>query len=316
MKKDAINKLLHRQLKRKLGKDFEIPADYVELVKTISQSYDHFERDRKIIERAMEVSSEELRDYYGKLVIQKELENKNSELENFVSMASHDLKAPLRTIFSFAALLKKELAKTELTDRAKEYLDFITKGSKGMDALIQNLLEYAKAGAPSATETEVDLNQILIVARTNLNALLLENQATIHYQNLPTVRAIPHQMLQLFQNLIGNAVKFKKPNVLPIIDLKVEENDDEFVFGIEDNGIGISEAGQSKVFEAFSRLEGGKHFEGTGLGLSICKSIVEKMNGKIWLTSKLGVGTTFWFSIPKIKIEETLSIKDIRVEVI
>jgi len=303
-----VNKLLARQIKRKLGKDFEPDENFLNLFKTISDSYDHFEKDREIIERAMEISSKELRESYGQLLIQKELERKNVELERFVSIASHDLKAPLRTINSFSNVLKKKLIDEPVYESIEEFLELIISSTERMEGLIQDLLTYSRVGNNSTEEEEVDLNQIFSTVEKNIFALLEENNATLIGDNFPKVKAIPHQMLQLFQNLIGNAIKFKRDEVNPLV--KVKCNDDgkgNFQFSIEDNGIGIEQDQIQKVFEPFKRLEGGRKFKGTGLGLSICKSIVETMNGKIWLESEKGVGTTFYFLIPKNRCQSTLN---------
>lgn len=316
MKKEhPYNKLLARQLRRKLPKDFEPTDEILELLKTISLSYDHYERDRKIIERAMIVSSNELRESYGKLAVQKELERKNDNLERFVSIASHDLKAPLRTINSFSGLLKRELSKSENSNAVFEYLDLIMEAAQRMDQLILDLLAYSRVESNTTEEEEVDLQQVLELVNKNLWSLLEDNQGTLHIGRLPKLKAIPHQMLQLFQNLIGNAIKFKKEDVAPIVSVQCEEGENDFTFSVQDNGIGISEDGIKKVFEPFKRMETGRRFAGTGLGLTICKSIVNKMGGKIWIESEEGVGTTFLFSLPKINTKEKFVLKSVEVEV-
>jgi signal transduction histidine kinase len=310
-----VNKLLFRQINRKLGKDFEPSDNLKDLLKIISDSYDHFERDRKIIERAMEVSSVELRESYGKLAVQKELERKNIELENFVSIASHDLKAPLRTVNSFSNVLKKKLKNEAIYPSIEEFLDLIISSTLRMENLIQDLLEYSSIGNNSTVVEEVNLGQILSSVEKNIYSLLNENKATLFYENLPSVKAIPHQMLQLFQNLIGNAIKFKRDNVDPIVKIICEEDEQgNYQFSITDNGIGIEENQLSKVFEPFKRLESARKFKGSGLGLSICKSIVETMNGKIWVESQKGIGTTFIFTIPKSDIQKKKEHQKIEID--
>lgn len=305
-----MNKLLERQIRRKLGEGFEANDDLLKLFETISESYNHYERERKLLERAMEVSSEELRESYGKLMVQKELESKNVELERFVYMASHDLKAPLRTIISFSKLLERELEKTALTPNAKEFLSLISSGAKGMDDLILNLLEYSRIGNNTKQHTTVDLNKVVDLVKKNLHAIIEENQVSLEIRNLPTIQAVPHQMLQLFQNLIGNAIKFKREGVNPKVVIDCHKQSEEYIISVKDNGIGISKNELEKVFTAFTRLEGGKKYPGTGLGLSICKSIVENLNGRIWVESKVGQGTTFLFAISSSLEEKELVLNE------
>lgn len=298
-----MNKLLARQLRGTFGKDSEISPELQKFSAIVNQSYNHFERDRKLLERAMEISSEEMKEMNRKLrEMQIELEQKNKDLDEFVSVASHDLKAPIRTIKSFAQLLTRELNKGENLEVAKEYLAFITDSATGMNELLLSLLDYAKVSRNTSIVTEVDLNQTICAVEKNLHFLIQENDATLEYRELPTISAIPHHMIQLFQNLVGNAMKFKKKSVAPIINIDYSEDKNSFIFAIKDNGIGISEEGKTKVFKAFKRMETEEKYEGVGLGLSICKSIVEKMGGKIWVESCLGVGTTFLFSVPKVEV--------------
>ncbi len=296
MERKPINKLLARQIKRKLGKDVNLSAEMWDLLYAINDSYDHFARDRKLIERAMEKSSEELRISFEKLLLQNELERKNTELQQFVSMASHDLKAPLRTINSFATLLEKELG-NDLSENAQEFLNFIMDGAKGMDALIHNLLNYARGSVKSNKADLIDIGHILEVVQKNCFSIINEKNAKIIIENkMPQIISNPFQIMQLFQNLISNAIKFQKKNVEPEIRINVVEKDMNYLFSIRDNGIGISKADQERVFGVFQRLKSG--YEGNGLGLSICKKIVNLLNGEIWVESELDLGTTFYFTIP------------------
>ena len=294
-----FNKLLARQIRRKLGKDTPLTDEMMELLSAVSDSYDHFEKDRAIIERSVELSSKELRESYGKLAIQNELKRTNIELQQFVSIASHDLKAPLRTINSFVQLLERKL-KEHLDDNTKEYMEFIKSGVQGMDELIQNLLQHAKASSNKGKIEPINIEDILSIIKRNLHALMQESDAQIFVEDkLPVVNAVSFQMIQLFQNIIGNGIKFKRQDVNPIIRIKCKEENNQYCFSIIDNGIGIDPKNADKVFEVFQRLQGANKYEGTGLGLSICKKIVENLKGKIWLESEVGVGTTFFFSIPK-----------------
>lgn len=294
-----LNKLLLRQMKRKLGKDVPINDEMMEFLSAISDSYNHYEKDRILLERSMDLSSQELRKSYGQLAIQNELKRTNDELNQFVSIASHDLKAPLRTINSFVQLLERKL-KSQLDECSQEYMDFIKSGVHGMDELIQNLLQHAKASSNKGTVEVVNLNKTIEIAEQNLHALIKESNGQIIIDDsLPYIDAVSFQVVQLFQNIIGNGLKFKKENVDSVIRIKCNEEENHFLISIADNGIGIAMEDTSKIFEVFQRLKGASHYEGTGLGLSICKKIVENLNGKIWLESEVGVGTTFLFTIPK-----------------
>ena len=295
------NKHLERQIRRKLGKDAPIPEEFRSLLEAVSETYNQQERDSAMLERAMKISSEELRNSYGKLVVQKELENKNEQLEQFVHSASHDLKAPLRTITSFSNLLSKELSNQDVPDKIHQYLQFIIEATEGVNNLVGNLLEYAKVGSNNSVEIAVDLNKVLATVKRNLHSLLADNKGELIIDSLPNITATPHHMIQLFQNLIGNAIKFKKKEVAPIVKVSCEEQKDRFVFTIADNGIGMSEKGKKKIFQAFQRLNNAKDYKGSGLGLSICKTIIETMEGEIWVESEQDVGSTFFIAVPKVR---------------
>jgi len=298
-----LNRLLSRQIKRAFGKDYEPSPEMQKFFETINSSYDHFEKDRAIIERAMKISSEELRRSYEKLIIQKELERKNVELERFVAIASHDLKAPLKNIKAFSTLINKRMMDHPDYPKYEEFLEIIISNSDRMDNLIGDLLTYSRVGKKDIKEEWVDLKQVMITVNKNMRTIIDENNGFLEFNNLPTVKGIPHQMLQLFQNLVGNALKFRKKDMPPVVKVGAKEEDGEFVFYIEDNGIGMDKEDLEKVFDAFQRLENSKDYAGSGLGLSICKSIVEKSGGRIWVESQRDIGSTFLFSIPKEKVK-------------
>ena len=296
MTNKPLNKLLARQIKRKFGGYDQIPEEMLGLMEAINDSYNHHDRDRKLLERAMEKSSEELRFSFEKLVVQNELERKNDKLQEFVSTASHDLKAPLRTIRNFAQLLQLELGE-EVSKNAKEFLNFIINGAEGMDELLHSMLSYARSDRQTIEIKPVDLNKVIEKVRRNCFAQIDATKAQIVVHNrLPTIICDANQMTQLFQNLISNAIKFQQKGNQPIIRISSQSNEEQYVFSIQDNGIGIPQDAQQKAFAVFERLN--CNYEGTGLGLSICKKVVENLGGKIWLESKVNVGTTFYFSIP------------------
>jgi signal transduction histidine kinase len=231
--------------------------------------------------------------------IQKQLTESNQELQIFAYAASHDLKEPLRMITMYTQLIERKL-KSMLDGDTNEYMFFITDGVKRMQKLLDNLLEYSLLGKNTKEVSEVDLNDKMIKVKQNLTVLIQETNAEITYSNLPKVVASATEMSQLFQNLIANALKFRKPNVEPVIDIGCMENLNEYLFAISDNGIGIKKEDQERVFALFTRLHSHTKYEGTGIGLATCKKILTNLNGKIWVSSTEGVGTTFYFTIPKV----------------
>lgn len=302
------NKLLSRQVKRVFGQNSELSEDLSRLLEMVDQSYEHYERDRRLIERAMEISSEELRRSH------KDLADQNEELELFVSKVSHDLKAPIRTINSFAQLIHRDLSKIENGDKIIDYLKFITNGAQNMQLLIEGLLFHARLGLKLELEDQIDLNELICTVKGILAGLVQENNATIIIESLPVVTGRSHEMLQLFQNLIGNAIKFKREGIDPLVKVSSKEKDTEYIILVEDNGIGIEDEYKNRIFEAFQRLNSSSDYEGSGLGLSICKKIIDNLGGRIWVESEYGVGTSFIFSLPK-KSKKESNIKNSKVNV-
>jgi signal transduction histidine kinase len=230
--------------------------------------------------------------------IQAKLTNSNEDLKTFAYVASHDLKEPLRMITMYTQLLERKL-KTALDDNAKEYVFFITDGVKRMQQLLDNLLAYSLLGKNQKEVETVDLNKKIATVMQNLTVRIQETNASIQYSNLPTIKASETEMVQLFQNIIANALKFRRKDINPIIHISCEENLQAYHFAIRDNGIGIKQEDQRRIFDLFTRLNGRDVYEGTGIGLATCKKILVNLNGSIWVTSTEGVGTTFHFSIPK-----------------
>lgn len=223
----------------------------------------------------------------------------NQELELFAGKAAHDLKEPLRMMSSFSSLLVRKYG-NQLDDTAQEFVNHIHEGAKRMEKLLTDMLTFAKSGANPEDSIDVNLNDILYVVESNLKLKITESQANITYNDLPVVRAANVAMIQLFQNIIANALKFKKSDVIPHIQIEATSHSDNFYqISIKDNGIGISKQQQHKVFIIFQRLHAREAYEGSGIGLATCKKIVECLGGKIWLESEEGKGTTFFFLLPK-----------------
>lgn len=229
----------------------------------------------------------------------EELKRSNDELQQFTYITSHDLQEPLRSIASFAQLLEKRY-KGKLDPDADEYIDFMVDGAVRMKEMIQGLLDYSLVGTEGGKFRQVNVETALDNALSNLYVAIKENNAEITHDELPIVTADENQLIQLFQNLIGNAIKFKKHEVLPKIRISARKDPqkNEYVFSVSDNGIGMETQYTDKIFEVFKRLHTIDEYRGTGIGLAIAKRIVERHGGRIWVESELGKGSTFYFTIP------------------
>ncbi|ADZ10498.1 multi-sensor signal transduction histidine kinase [Methanobacterium lacus] len=223
------------------------------------------------------------------------LKTSNKELEQFAYVASHDLQEPLRMVASFTQLLERRY-KNHLDDDANDYIDFIVEGAQRMKDLIDDLLAFSRLNTEVHKFEPILVEVALDDVSFNLKSSIEENNATITYDPLPTINGDPSQIRQLFQNLISNAIKFHG-DTPPKIHVSAQELDDECIFGVTDNGIGINQNHQEQIFSIFKRLHTRKDYEGTGIGLAICKRIVERHGGKIWVESEEGNGSTFYFTI-------------------
>ncbi len=223
-----------------------------------------------------------------------ELELKNKELGQFAFMVSHDLKEPLHTVLSFVDLINED-HKDNLNDEAKSLFSFIHDAVSRMKILITDILEYSTIGHEKQL-SKVDCNDLLNNIQKDLAAKISEEKAKIVVENLPEIKAYKTELRVLFQNLISNALKFKKPDVSPEIHIEAKK-DQGWIFSVRDNGIGISKENQDKVFAVFKRLHSRSEYAGTGIGLAHCIKIVDLHGGKIWVESELGVGSTFYFKV-------------------
>ena len=227
----------------------------------------------------------------------KKLQASNNELDQFASMAAHDLQEPLRMAGSFVALLQRKYA-DQLDDRAKEYISRAIDGNNRMRILITELLEFSRLGHDAAPVQEVDSIEVLVEVETNLKNSIDNLSFDISHGLLPVLRMNRSHLVSLLQNLIGNGLKYHRPNIPPVIYLEAERIAHEWVFSIRDNGIGIKEADRLKIFDVFTRLHTRTEFAGTGIGLAICKKIVDVYQGRIWTEPSEGEGSTFKFTIP------------------
>ncbi len=225
----------------------------------------------------------------------EQLEIKNKELEQFAYVASHDLQEPLRTISSFVELIEKDY-KTKLDASGDQYIKFIIDASERMRVLIKSLLDYSRIGR-SQEYKMVDCNAVVKTVIKDLSTSILIADAKINVEKLPVVVGHEYEIKLLVQNLISNAIKFRKQELAPEISVQAEKEEGFWKFAIRDNGIGIDKKHREKIFIIFQRLHNRNSYEGTGIGLAHCKKIVELHGGKIWVVSEPGKGSIFYFTI-------------------
>ncbi|MBD3638101.1 MAG: response regulator [Crocinitomicaceae bacterium] len=226
-----------------------------------------------------------------------DLERHTEELENFVYVTSHDLQEPMLTVLSFIQLLEDEYGES-LDKDAKDYIHYCVQAAARMRELITCLLDYLRIGHDDTTE-DIHLKDVINEVLDELQGSIKEAKAKIKLEGLPQLTANSDDIKRLFHNLISNAIKFKKPNVDPIIEVKAQDDGDWWEFSVKDNGIGIEEKQFKKVFQMFKQLHKRGEYKGMGVGMAICKKIVEYYGGTIWVESQEGEGTVFYFKLPK-----------------
>ncbi|MGH1392902.1 MAG: ATP-binding protein [Trichormus sp.] len=226
----------------------------------------------------------------------QDLERSNAELKKFAYVASHDLQEPLNQVANYVQLLEMRY-EAELDADAKEFINFAVEGVSLMQTLIDDVLAYSKVDTQAIAFQLTEVETALERALGNLRQRIVETKATITHEPLPTVMAGSTQLMQLFQNLIANAIKFRSDKP-PQIHIGAERLEDEWLFSVKDNGIGIDPQFSDRIFVIFQRLHTRDEYQGTGMGLAICKKIIECHRGRIWVESQLGEGATFYFTIP------------------
>jgi PAS domain S-box-containing protein len=270
-------------------------------------------RDERILEIARTVGHQigqfiarkqaeaELQEANGQLILKaQQLSRSNAELEQFAYVASHDLQEPLRMIASYTQLILRRYG-DRFDGDAREFMDFIVDGATRMKQLIEDLLAYSRVGTHGKAFRPTDSGAAVQKALANLRAAIESSNGTVTCDPLPTINADEFQLVQLFQNLIGNALKFKGAET-PRVHISVNEQADTWTFGVKDNGIGIDGEYFDRIFMVFQRLHSRTDYPGTGIGLAICKKVVDRHGGRLWIESGVGSGSTFWFTVPK-KVE-------------
>lgn len=227
-----------------------------------------------------------------------DLKRSNEELEQFAYVASHDLQEPLRMVTSYNQLLADRL-KDQLDEKTKKYINYSIDGASRMQSLIQDLLSYSRITTKGNEFKEVDCAVVFAEAMINLEVLIHESSTLVISDELPVIWGDQLQLVQLFQNLISNGVKFRRTDVAPMIHIGATKEEGGWLFSFQDNGIGIEESHRKRIFVIFKRLHTREEYEGTGIGLALCKRIVQRHHGKIWVTSEPGKGTTFWIRLPQ-----------------
>ena len=254
------------------------------------------EENGKLIEDLKQREGELAHANQGLVQREAELSRSNEELQQFAYVASHDLQEPLRMITSYTTLLAKRY-KGKLDKDADDFIGFAVDGAKRMQGLIQDLLSYSRVGSKGKEFAPTNCGAVLTKTLKTLELAAAEAAATITHDKLPTVMGDETQIGQLFQNLIGNGLKYRDGNA-PQIHISCEQINSQWQFAVRDNGIGIDPQHAEKVFVIFQRLHTREEYAGTGIGLAVCKKIVERHGGKIWLESELGKGATFYFTLP------------------
>ncbi len=226
-----------------------------------------------------------------------ELLRANQDLEQFAYSASHDLQEPLRSVKIYSELIAQQLG-DKLEGDTRDFLDFVTSGATRMEMLVRDLLAYTQAGQLAPPAEPEDANIALNAVLANLDGAIRESGAHVFSERLPAVRVHATQLQQLFQNLVGNAIKYRRQKTLPVIQVRARRVGEMWKFSISDNGLGIEAEYKERIFGLFKRLHTGDEYSGTGIGLAICQRIVERYHGHIWVESELGAGSTFHFTLP------------------
>ncbi|MFI4963431.1 MAG: ATP-binding protein [Legionellales bacterium] len=293
-----FNKLLLKQIQKKYGSLENVPPEMLELLNTISHTYNYYERERQLLERSMDLSSNEMIEANEKLEQQaQKLQRSNQELKEFAYAVSHDLKEPLRTIASYVQLIELRL-KGKFDSETKEFMDFAVSGVKKLQTMLEGMLKYAQVGEEQKDFSLQDLNKVLEMAVDNLRDSIQSNGAVVEItQPLPQIRGNRVQLILLFQNLIANSIKFRS-KAKPHVEITVRNRNTDYLFSVIDNGIGATDSNKQSLFAMFKRGHS-NNYEGIGMGLPICKKIVENHGGVIWIDESTTTGLRIDFTLPR-----------------
>ena len=257
--------------------------------------------ERKLLEEKLKAAHDNLEQKVKErtealLKSNNELRRSNEELERFAYVSSHDLQEPLRMVTLYSQLLERRY-KNSLDDDADDFIEYIVENAKRMKQLIDDLLDYSRVSSHAKEFENVNLEKVLDTVFKDLSISIIENNVKMNYETLPTVLADQNQMIQVFQNLITNAIKFRGDKS-PEINISAHKDQDEWILSVSDNGIGIKSEHQKQIFVVFKRLHTKEEYPGSGIGLSITQKIIKQHGGQIWVESEPGKGSTFCFTIP------------------
>jgi len=273
-------RIVNKQAKVKWVMETVVPIYYRRKRATLGSLIDITER-KQMEERLKQITAE--------------MQHSNTELEQFAYVISHDLQEPLRMVSSYTQLLAKRYS-NKLDSDADEFISYAVNGAKRMQTLLHDLLEYSRVGTRGKPFIPVNCEHVVEQAMANLKIAIEECNASVSYDVLPTVMGDEGQLVRLFQNLIGNALKFRRDEA-PLVNIVAKRRNNVVTFSIKDNGIGIDPQHRQSIFEIFRRLHTREEYPGTGMGLAICKKIVERHGGHISVQSQPGQGSTFYFSV-------------------
>jgi signal transduction histidine kinase len=294
--------VMHRALLNIL-EDFGGEKDRLEATqRAILNILDDFEEEKRKVEA---MNSELRREVAERAAAERALRENtdalarsNAELEQFAYVASHDLQEPLRMVSSYMQLFEKRYG-GEVDAQAQKYIDYAVEGAKRMQALIGGLLEFSRIGRVDDPSGTVDTGAALDQALQNLRSAIEESRTVLTRGPLPTVFGNASRLAQVFQNLIGNAIKFRRRDEIPLVHVSATARARDWLFVVRDNGIGIDPQYLERIFVIFQRLHTRAEYPGTGIGLSICKKVIERHGGRIWVESQPGEGATFQFTLPR-----------------
>jgi len=295
--RDAVRENAVRMLKAgcSLGYEFRIVTKQAKIkwvMETVAPV--HYQRKRATLGSLIDVTErKQVEERLKQITV--EMQRSNTELEQFAYVISHDLQEPLRMVSSYTQLLAKRYS-NKLDSDADEFIAYAVDGAKRMQTLLQDLLEYSRVGTRGKPFSLVNCEHIVEQAMANLKIAIEESGASVSYDVLPTVMGDEGQLVQLFQNLIGNAIKFRREEPLQV-HIWAGRRNSVVTFSVNDNGIGINPEHSQSIFEIFRRLHTREEYPGTGMGLAICKKIVERHGGHISVQSQPGQGSTFHFSV-------------------
>jgi len=289
------------------------PWDGTDLILTIKEALRSYKRDRelekqhKILQQLNASLEQQVEERTAKLKqeiadrqeAERKLQSCNEDLEQFAYVISHDLQQPLQSIIGFGQILMLHYQEI-LDEEEKDSLSTLVNSGLRMRQMIRDLLTYSRVGTEGKKLVPTDCNRVLEKVLANLHSSSTQNHANFICADLPTVMGNETQLLQLFQNLIDNALKFSRPAFSPQITISVKPEGEQWCFSIQDNGIGIKPENFNRIFGIFQRLETETEYPGTGIGLASCKKIVQRHGGRIWVESELGVGTVFYFTLGKV----------------